>query len=909
MSEDFFRAYSKNFTYEVKDLAACEAEPITRCGAIQSQGWLLVCDLGTLKIMAASENWSSLLGKPLDQILGVPLHEVLQLQEGVTIKTEMMKGLSRANLTEVRLVGFPDARKHCATFHISGPQVLIDVEGEECVASLDEYPVHELKSLIHHLEGAGDFEEICTNAAERVRQLTGFDRVMIYRFNKNWEGEVVGESKIDSLEPYLGLRYPASDIPAQARQLYFDSKYRMIIDTQAPAVPVYTVQGVARQEIDLGGSFLRASSPIHLKYLQNMGVRASFSVSIKVNNRLWGLISCHHNKKPMHLSREVRSACELAAQILAGSIGNDISHRRLTTKNKTLEVTQALLRSMSEGRTPLNAFIVHAKALMGLTDSTGVYLRIHGQDIRVGECPDQVLIDRVLKEVRSHDDFGIWKSECLKESLQMEVADPKAAGALAVPFSLAYEDALIWFRPETIQEVRWGGKPVDRENFRQVKTTLEPRSSFAAWAEQVKDRSRPWTDSDEDCAQYLLFNFVQGVFAKAAALAQANQELERVTKAKDEFIGMVSHELRTPLGIITGWVDILKDFPHGDPSVVEAIGVIERNAQLQVNLINDLLDLSRIISGKLRISLQSGLNISNLITEAVEGLQPTALAKGVVLEWRPTETAFIVGDSDRLRQILWNLLTNALKFTPKGGRVLVELVLSQSSYEIRITDTGVGIEASQIAGIFDRFVQAGSEKSRQGGLGLGLSIVKALCELHGGKVEASSPGLGQGSRFVVSLPIFAVTAMDTRREDVKKPLTQTRELEGFRILVVEDQLDSARALKYLLERSGAQCTMTSNGKEGFEALQKDQFDLILSDIGMPEMNGYELIQAWRKLEADRRATDRIPAIALTAYARSKDRAMALELGFQNHIPKPVDRDELLAVIRSLGREEQRSPIH
>ncbi|RYZ76505.1 MAG: hybrid sensor histidine kinase/response regulator [Proteobacteria bacterium] len=897
MSKEFFQAYSSKLTYKVENLDNCEQEAITKLGAIQSAGYFLAIHVMDLEVIAASENLAELLGFPVDQLLGKHIDTLVAVSGISALTADTLTRLAKSPMVETSFKSVDGIYQ--ASIFASSQHFCIDFEKFETAESGKH--MGNIQELVSNLSGFDDMSEVAHAAAVHMKKITGIDRVMVYKFLSNHDGEVIAESREDANEPYLHLRYPAADIPAQARHLYLNSKYRMIVDVNAMPVAVQTIVGVARRELDLSCSHLRASSPIHIKYLQNMGVRSSFSVPIKLNNKLWGLFSCHHYSGPLHIGPEIRAAADLSAQIFSSRLTDFVAKRRLKAKNATLILNQDLLNSVATGKSPVDAFAANAEEVLALTRSAGAYVRIAGASCRLGDCPPDEFVQQLLKDLSVRETQTSWQSDSLRKEFPNLAIPNQAAGALAIPLSLGFEDSIIWFRPEVFREIRWGGKPPERDQFGAIKTNLEPRASFKAYAESVADHSEPWTEEDEDAAQYLFFSFVQGIFAKASQLSRAYQELEKVAKAKDEFIGLVSHELRTPLGVILGWVDIMKDFPEYSPDLTEAIKVVERNAKLQISLINDLLDISRIISGKMRIDPQANLNITLLIGEVVEGLLPTARAKSIALRWTKPADVFVTGDADRLRQVIYNLMNNAIKFTPRGGTVTVALEKRRSSYQVVVEDSGVGIDPAEINGVFDRFVQVGSQKAQHQGLGLGLSIVKAIAELHGGRVYVESEGLGKGTRFTMSLPIYAL-APQAEEEHFTPVNTSNRtlELKGLKFLIAEDQVDSAKALQFTIERYGGEAHVVHNGLDAFTFLSENTVDMILSDVGMPNMNGYELLTAWRKLEEDRRSPA-LPAIALTAYARPKDRALALEAGFHSHIAKPVDRAELLAVIRSLRK--------
>lgn len=349
-----------------------------------------------------------------------------------------------------------------------------------------------------------------------------------------------------------------------------------------------------------------------------------------------------------------------------------------------------------------------------------------------------------------------------------------------------------------------------------------------------------------------------------------------------------------------------------NPEVNEAIDVIDRNAKLQVTLVNDLLDISRIISGKLRLHLTPFVSIKTLMHEVFDSLKPTAQSKNIDLRLL-CETDFqVTADADRLRQIVWNLVTNAIKFTAIGGKVVIAADIKSSGdhYLLSVQDNGIGLEKDNLKSIFERFSQVDGGVASRGGLGLGLSIVKSLAELHGGRIEAASEGLGKGSQFLVHLPLFVVTE-DKKGKGAGSGVSKVASgatpaiLEGLRVLLAEDQIDTAMALKFLLEKMGAQCVHCTDGRAALGELMNSRFHLIISDVGMPDLNGYEFMKAWRLAEKGL-GQALTPAIAVTAYATSKDRTLALESGFQSHIPKPIDKGELIAVIDSLDVKHSKS---
>jgi PAS domain S-box-containing protein len=386
----------------------------------------------------------------------------------------------------------------------------------------------------------------------------------------------------------------------------------------------------------------------------------------------------------------------------------------------------------------------------------------------------------------------------------------------------------------------------------------------------------------------------------------ARGEAERSSRMKDEFLSTLGHELRTPLNAVLGWAQVLRA-TSPTSEVADGLKVIERNARAQARIIEDLLDMSSIISGKVRLAMQK-IDLASVVDTSVEAVRPTAEAKGVTLQATlgPVDGA-VTGDPNRLQQVFWNLLTNAVKFTPKDGVVSVTLERVNSHFEVNVVDTGEGIDPAFLPHVFERFRQADASTSRRhGGLGLGLSIVKQLVELHGGNVHAASGGTGKGSTFTVALPVPALDAYPAPQESREQRLRSVPEdvaasvpvtnLGGIKVLVVDDEPDARSLIERLLQECEATVITASSAGEALEHVLRDPPDVLLSDIGMPKEDGYWLIRRVRKLSGE---TGRIPAIALTAYARAEDRAKAVQAGYQLHLAKPVEAMKLIAMVASL----------
>jgi PAS domain S-box-containing protein len=383
------------------------------------------------------------------------------------------------------------------------------------------------------------------------------------------------------------------------------------------------------------------------------------------------------------------------------------------------------------------------------------------------------------------------------------------------------------------------------------------------------------------------------------SLQEARAEAERASRMKDEFLATLSHELRTPLNAIHGWAQILKLRAALPADLAQGVAVIERNARAQGHIIDDLLDMSAIISGKVRLEPQR-LDLAEAVRAAARSAAPTAAVKDLKLQTRlPPHGAAINGDANRLQQVLWNLLSNAIKFTPSGGRVDVTLDEEDAGYRVRVADTGEGIEPEFQPHIFDRFRQADASKARRhGGLGLGLAIVKQLVELHGGSVQAESEGANRGATFTVTLPRFVERALAAAPP---APRSEAAEVAGLKVLVVDDDADAREMLKHLLEGCEASVTIAASAAEAAQLMRRRRFDVLVSDIGMPGEDGHAMLRRIRTLRPEEGGD--IPAIALSAYARAEDRVQAVRAGFQLHLAKPVEPAELIAMVASVARRQ------
>lgn len=915
------------------NLTNCDREPIHQPGAIQPHGIFIACVARTLEVTHVSENLTTLCGLQTAEVLGRPLTDLFpdprraddlkQLSGETSGPPRYLFTLQFASQVAGSSPAFD------AIAHRSGEYLFL--EFEPSVAERD-HSAPELYRLVQaaitRMREALSVEELCQLCADQVRLISGFDRVMAYRFDADWNGQVIAEAKREELEPFLGLHYPASDIPQQARELYTRNWLRFIADRDyVPARLTPEVSAGSERPLDMSFSVLRSVSPIHIEYLRNMGVAATMSVSLIRDGKLWGLIACHHYT-PRYVPYDVRTASELLGQFMSLSLAAAEDREKKNYRNNVALIIDAMMANVEQTEDIASALIDRQPDLLALIPSDGTALILRDRIVRLGNTPSEEVLRQLSAWVGEQEfNENVYATENLESVFGSALLGSVAAGFLCLSLSRSRAHQVFWFRAERVRNVDWAGDPKKTI----VKGTgadvrLSPRGSFSLWKETVRGRSAPWIDAEMEAVRRLREELVSEMIRRTEIIAASNSDLrlasverekaleaersaraesERVSRMKDDFVATLSHELRTPLNAILGWSQLLKRHSDLSTEVGNGVEVIERNARAQAQMIEDLLDMSRVISGKLRLDLQD-THLPSIVHSAYDTVKLTAEAKGVRIEMMidPLINVRTTGDPHRLQQVCWNLLSNAVKFTPRGGKVQVFLERINSHIELSISDTGQGIEPDFLPYVFDRFRQAESSTSRKyGGLGLGLSIVRSLVELHGGTVRAYSRGTDLGSLFTISLPVRAIRTPEAPSEKGKPTVERTPtpdnfNLSGLRILEVDDEEDARSLLHHLLVELQVDVTTCVSADEALQVLQDQQFDLIISDVGMPGKDGYEFMRAWRIREGELKRT-KTPAVALTAYARSEDRRKVLMAGFQAHIAKPVDRDELLAIVASL----------
>lgn len=874
-------------------LENCDQEPIHIPGSIQPHGVLFGLGEPALRIEVASENTSAVLGLEVHEVLGAEVSTVL---DEVSVQ-RIRSALSLADPSSRSPLELCSQRHQVfdGVLHRSGGLALLELEP---IAKVPRH-VLALPQLLSRaaaeLRSAAGIEEIAQLTATRVRELTGYDRCMVYRFDAQGNGAVIGEAREPRLPAYLGLHYPAADIPPQARRLYRENTLRLIVDVDyAPSLLEPRHNPCTGAPLDLGRAVLRSVSPFHREYLRNMGVRATLAVSILVDGDLWGLLVCHHYE-PRHIRHELRATCEVLGLFLAQRIAELGRQEAAARIHAMRELTHEL------GSKGASLSSDDPRVVRVLTDAcevlrcSALLVCLTSGVIAAGKAPSDGALASVLAHLETMDVGAHFATDRLVGLGAPAVELSRDfAGMLAVRMTHEGE-WIVALRQELVKEVTWGSSKEKKVTIEHGFPRLSPEGSFGLWKEVVQGHSREWSTTDLRILDELQASARTHEASRLADLTARTRELQRVAEAKDEFLAQLSHELRNPLNAVMGWADLLlSDAGKLEGQSKRGLEVIQRNARVQARLIDDLLDVSRIVRGSLRLELTPQI-VEPILRAALESIESAASARSIhVQTTMDPATAPVNADPIRLQQVIWNLLSNAVKFSPKGGKVSISLKEVDSSVVIEVENTGKGIEPELLPHLFDRFTQGRAGLKSKMGLGLGLAIARGIVELHGGRIYAKNTLTGV--RFTVQLPILAYhdppVAEPLCDEGSVPEAFEPSLLRGSRLAVVEDEPEALDVLAHMLTGVGATVEAFASAEE-FLARPGLTFDLLVSDLGLPGLGGLDLIRVVRSRGFGG------PAIALTAYATRKHQTTSLKAGFSLHIAKPVEREELVIAVASL----------
>lgn len=758
------------------DLTYCDREPIHILGRAQSHGVVLVLHLPDCTIVQVSDNTLTLLGHQPEELWQQSLDRVLEPD----LVTYLKHSAQHEQLNENPLYIF--------TIKVSGREQLFDaiahtIDGllvleleptllENAMARTNPYRT--LKTALPRLLSTLALIPFCQAVAEHVRVLTGFDRVMVYRFHPDQSGEVIAEARREDLAPYLGLHYPASDIPQQARALYLRNRLRLIPDVHdIPATIVPTLNPITGRPLDMSFAVLRSVSSMHIEYLINMGVRASMSISLITDNRLWGLIACHHQSGPKYVPYDIRTACEFLGQVVSAQIATKHEHEDYEYALQLKSTVARFVELLSTGDNVLDSLTRFSPNLLDVMQAGGAAICFNGECRLLGVTPDAASIGQLIAWIATHSDQAVFATHALARDYPPgEQMIAVASGVLAVAISRTRHDYVLWFRPEVIQTVHWAGDPQKPYEVADDGVRLSPRKSFALWKQEVRATSQPWKPCEIEAAHELRNEIIAVVLRKAEELARLNIELARSNAELDSFAYIASHDLKEPLRGIYNYASFLiEDYEDKlDAEGVEKLHTLKHLTRRMDALIESLLHYSRV--GRVDLSFYP-TDLNQLLAEVLELLKP--LIDEVQAEIRiPRPLPTIPCDSVRVREVFHNLISNALKYNTRDkrwveigyddtGSYADRLVTQQASIRatplkqpgsvpivLYVQDNGIGIRQQHLEVIFRIFRRLHPRDAFGGGTGSGLTIAKKIIERHGGHIWVEST-YGEGSKFCFTL--------------------------------------------------------------------------------------------------------------------------------------------------------------
>lgn len=733
-------------------LANCADEPIRFPGAIQPHGLLLTLTEPALQIIQVSANVATLLARAPESLIGQPLHSLI----GAEHTAQVLQALQQATFSEAAPLRFElNGTEFEGLLHRHQGVLILELEihvknfQPRNVAGVNTH----LGRMLQRLQAATTLQALYDISVKEIQAMTGYDRVLIYRFEEEGHGQVIAEASDPSMEVFNGLFFPASDIPEQARELYRTNWLRIIPNADYQPVPlVPKLRPDTQTPLDLSFATLRSVSPIHCQYMKNMGVLSSMSISLLKGDKLWGLISCG-NRQPLHVPHELRMACQTIGQVLSLQISAMETLELTRQREEKVEALSRLNQAMVDS--PQNVFDGLAQqpaTLMALVNAGGIAIIEDKQLHRYGNCPEP-------EEIRALHKWLQARGEPVFASHHLSSVYPPAAqyqsvasGVLAMSLPKPVDNGVLWFRPEVKENINWSGdprKPLDLETS-DAGMRLRPRTSFEIWKVEMAGISTKWSHGDRFAANDLRRSALENDLAR-----QVRREQEAV-QARDDLVAVVSHDLRNPMTVISMLCGMMQkafssEGAHTSRRISTAIDTMQQATARMNTLLEDLLDTSKIDAGRYSITPQA-LEVGHIFEEAQALLSPLAHDKDISISFQADPDLRIHADPERLFQVLSNLVGNAIKFTPRMGTVGVHAKSVGDEIVFIVRDSGEGIPKEHLPHVFDRYWTI--KEGNPTGTGLGLYITQGIVEAHGGQIVAESEP-GQGSEFRFTVPRLA----------------------------------------------------------------------------------------------------------------------------------------------------------
>lgn len=734
---------------ETSNLDGCASEPIHIPGAIQPHGVLLTLSDAELEIIQISANASEFLGMAPAELVGRKFPELLTATNGVLLR-EAAKHEDPARISPLLLT--LNERAFDALLHRHQGVLILELESSPPTTDTFARQHRQLQDYLRQMQETEDAASLYAVIAHAVSALTGYERVMVYRFDEDWHGEVVAEELTAPVDSYLGHHFPASDIPAQARALYTRSWLRIIPNVNYRPAPLHPpLDPRTGKPVDLSFAALRSVSPIHLEYLRNMGVGASMSISLMVEGKLWGLVACHHRTARL-LPFAVRTACELAGQIASREIASQQERKHLAERAEVNRIQTRFFDIISKEENAAEALLHYTPTLLEFMNAHGAAIALGGQCHLVGQTPSRSDVAHLLEWLKERDPSEpIFVTDHLSEQLPEAMAyKENASGLLAVRLSRVEPQFVLWFRPEVVSTVTWAGDP--NKSFDPA-ARMHPRKSFAAWQETVAGHSLPWKEAEIHGARELRLALNALVIRRTERLLRLNAELERKNTDLNSFAYIASHDLKEPLRGIHHFSRFLRE-DHAEELGEEGMRKVDTIAALASHTNELLISLAHFSQlGRMELNLRE-TDLERLVNDVLLTLDVT-LRENKVEVLRPHPLPTVRCDSVLVKEVFNNLILNAIKYNA-GASKWVEICYREPEPQeasrgpvFCVSDNGIGIRERNLSAVFQMFRRLNKDKYGSGS-GAGLAIAKSIVERHGGRIWAESV-FGEGSTFCFTL--------------------------------------------------------------------------------------------------------------------------------------------------------------